>query len=291
MTQGLRLLVVLAHPDDESLGNGGMLAKYAAEGVETYLITATRGEQGWFGAPGDNPGPERLGKIREAELGEAAEVLGIREVTFLDYRDGELEAADTAEVVEIIADHIRRIRPQVVVTFDPVGFYGHPDHMAICRYTTGAVAAAADPGFRTSSGSAAHIVSKLYYMAWTEADVEIYEEAFGELTMEVNGEFRRAAPWPAWAITTRIDASDYWWRAWEAIQRHSTQLPEYQKLLELPEERHAALWGGHRYYRVFGPTGAIGAMEDDLFSGIRRKTQLTAGRQRPARALALAGAP
>ena len=99
MTTELRLLAVLAHPDDESLGNGGMLVKYAAEGVKTYLVTATRGEQGWFADPKDYPGPEELGRIREGELRSAAKVLGVQEVSFLDYRDGELPNADHDEVV------------------------------------------------------------------------------------------------------------------------------------------------------------------------------------------------
>src|SRR5215471_6453436 len=87
MTNHLRLMCVLAHPDDESLGNGGILAKYAAEGIETYLVTATRGERGWFGDERDYPGSEALGKRRQAELLAAASVLGIRQVEFLDYID------------------------------------------------------------------------------------------------------------------------------------------------------------------------------------------------------------
>ena len=79
MREPLRLMCVLAHPDDEALGNGGTLAKYAAEGVETYLVTATRGERGWQGDARDDPGPHALGAIREAELLAAARVLGIQE--------------------------------------------------------------------------------------------------------------------------------------------------------------------------------------------------------------------
>ena len=147
MTNELRLMLILAHPDDESLGNGGMVAKYVAEGVETYLVTATRGEQGWFGPEDENPGPEELGRIREAELLEAAEVLGIREVSFLDYRDGEFDRAPADEVVAKIVRHIRRVKPHVVVTFDQNGLYGHPDHIAICQHATAAVAAAGDATF------------------------------------------------------------------------------------------------------------------------------------------------
>src|SRR5437667_3779015 len=84
MMNQLKFMCVLAHPDDESLGNGGILAKYASEGIETYLVTATRGERGWFGDEADYPGLEALGKRREAELLAAASALGIRRVDFLN---------------------------------------------------------------------------------------------------------------------------------------------------------------------------------------------------------------
>src|SRR5215469_2010580 len=99
MTHALKLMCVLAHPDDESLGNGGILAKYAAEGIKTYLVTATRGEHGWFGDEQTYPGPKELGKIRENELLDAARVLNIRSVDFLDYIDGELDQVNAEEAI------------------------------------------------------------------------------------------------------------------------------------------------------------------------------------------------
>ena len=127
----LRLMCVLAHPDDESLGTGGVLAKYSREGVETFVVTATRGERGRFDDKGTSPGPAIVGQTREAELRAAARELGVQEVSLLDYLDGELDRVDAAEASEKIASHIRRVRPHVVVTFDPFGAYGHPDHIAI----------------------------------------------------------------------------------------------------------------------------------------------------------------
>src|SRR5258708_37731334 len=88
MTNKLKLMCILAHPDDESLGTGGILAKYAAEGVATYLVTATRGERGWFGDQSEYPGLEAWGTIRERELLAAANALGIRPVEFLAYPHG-----------------------------------------------------------------------------------------------------------------------------------------------------------------------------------------------------------
>lgn len=268
-SEELRLLLVLAHPDDESLGNGGLIARYASEGVKVHLVTATRGEQGWFGPPEDYPGPEELGRIREAELREAASVLGIEDVSFLDYRDGELGDAPADEVVAGIVRHIRRIRPQVVITFDQNGLYGHPDHIAITRLTTAAVAAAGDPGFQDADGQSPHHVSKLYYMAWLREEIEIYESAFGELVMEIDGQRRASIPWADWAITTRIDTRAHWRRAWEAIQRHRTQLPGYEKLLKLPEEQHERLWGSNVYYRVFSRVNVRPGIETDMFEGLR----------------------
>jgi LmbE family N-acetylglucosaminyl deacetylase len=269
MTNDLRLMLILAHPDDESLGNGGMVAKYVAEGVEVYLVTATRGEQGWFGPEDENPGPEELGRIREAELLEAAAVLGIREVSFLGYRDGEFDQAPADEVVAEIVGHIRRVKPHVVVTFDHNGLYGHPDHIAICQHTTASVAAAGDPTFSDPDGRPIHHVSKLYYMAWTQDDVELYQSAFGELTMQINGHRRGSAPWQEWSITTRLDASAHWRRVWEAITCHQSQLPGYQKLAAMPDDAHKRLWGSPLYYRVFSRVSVPRVKEDDLFAGLR----------------------
>ena len=264
----LRLLCILAHPDDESLGLGGILAKYGAEGVDTYLVTATRGEQGWFGPPEENPGPIELGRIREGELKEAAKVLGLHEVNILDYRDGELDKADQALLTQQLVGHIRRIRPHVVVTFDHNGVYGHPDHIAATRAATAATVAAADADFEEPGGLTPHTVSKLYYFAWTDEVREAYEKAFGELVMQIDGVERRAVPWPHWTISTWIDTSAHWETVWEAIRCHCTQLPGYQKLLNLPEDYHRVLWGQLTLHRVYSlvPTAD---KEDDVFAGLR----------------------
>ncbi len=272
MTDPLRLMVVAAHPDDESLGMGGTLAKYAAEGVETYLVTATRGEYGWFGDEKDNPGPEALGRLREAELLAAAEALGVREVKFLDYVDGHLDQADPAEAVAQIAGHLRRVRPHVVLTFDPNGAYGHPDHIAISQFTTAAVVAAADSDYALANGHAplaSHRVSKLYYMAWPTDKFAAYESVFGALVMNVDGVERRTSPWPNWAVTTFIDTAAYWPTVWRAVSCHKTQLVLYSHLEHLPEEHHRSLWGTQEYYRAFSTVNGGRQRETDLLAGLR----------------------
>lgn len=269
MTEPLRLMCVLAHPDDESLGTGGTLAKYAAEGVETYLVTATRGERGWFGAPDANPGLTRLGEMREAELRAAVEHLGVCELHFLDYIDGDLDQADPHEAIRQIVGHLRRIRPQVVITFDPTGAYGHPDHIAICQFTSAAIVAAANCDYDHLEQAQHHSVSKLYYLVSSPELGQFYESIFGELVMHIDGVERRGGSFPNWGITTLIDSSAYWRQVWQAIDCHRTQLPNYQTLLELPEEFHRKLWGMQEYYRAFSLVNGGRVIETDLFAGLR----------------------
>src|SRR3954469_8436931 len=162
-------MAVLAHPDDEVLGMGGVLAKYAQEGVETYVLTATRGQRGRFFDNSNRPDDDEVGRVREEELRCAARELGVRELTLLDYRDGDLDRADPRQAIEVIATHLRRIRPHVVLTFDQFGAYGHPDHIAICQFATAATGVAADPAFVDEHRAAPHRADKLYYMVHDQA--------------------------------------------------------------------------------------------------------------------------
>jgi LmbE family N-acetylglucosaminyl deacetylase len=251
------------------LGLGGILARYAAEGVETYLVTATRGERGWFGDEADYPGPEALGRVREAELRAAAQVLGLQEVALLDYRDGELDQAKPSTAIARVVAHLRRVRPQVVATFDPYGAYGHPDHIAICQFTMAAVVAAADPDYDDGREWPPHRVAKLYYMVDTADNLAAYETVFGQLAMQIDGAERRAAGWPAWAITTRIDTRAYWQQVWQAISCHQSQLPGYQRLTKLPEAQRQELWNSQAFYRAFSLVNGGRQVEQDLFEGLR----------------------
>ena len=241
-----RLMAVLAHPDDESLGMGGTLAKYALEGADVFLVTATRGQSGRFrGYLQDDPrhpGPVALAEIREAELRAAASALGVREVSILDYHDQHLDRADPREVVAAIAGHLRRVRPDVVVTFGPDGAYGHPDHIAISQFTAAAIVAAADPAFPCDGCEAAqpHAASKFYYMAW-----------------------------PDWALTTVIDTRSVWSTVWRAICCHESQVTAYERLKDLSPDDHEALWGRQSFYRVFSTVNGGRKQETDLLEGIR----------------------
>ena len=253
-------MCVLAHPDDESLGTGGTLAKYAAEGVETYLLTATRGERGRFGDGGERPAAEIVGATRESELRAAATELGIREVTLLGCPDGALDSVEPEKVQDMIVSHLRRVRPHVVITFGAEGAYGHPDHIAISQLTTAAVVRAAD---------AEYAVSKLYYIAWTAGTWAAYQAAIKKLTVTVDGVERCVVPTPDWEVTTRIDTSAVWPAVWRAVQRHRTQMSIFKNLESLPPEHHRALWGAQEFYRVFSLVNGGRRRESDLFAGLR----------------------
>jgi LmbE family N-acetylglucosaminyl deacetylase len=271
-----RLMAVLAHPDDESLGVGGTLAKYASEGVDVFLLTATRGDGGRFhGHRSDDhrhPGPLALAKIREAELRAAASVLGVRDVSVLDYQDQYLDRVDPRQAVESVVRHLKRVRPDVVVTFGPDGAYGHPDHIAISQFTTAAIVAAAAPapaGDGVEAGRP-HSVSKLYYLAWPESTWAAYQAAVRKLFTTVDGVERQATPWPDWAITTVIDTRDCWSTVWRAVSCHESQLGAYERLKDLSPEHHKALWGRQSFYRVFSTVNGGRVRETDLFDGISR---------------------
>jgi LmbE family N-acetylglucosaminyl deacetylase len=265
----LRLLAIFPHPDDESLGLGGTLAKYSAEGVETFLICATRGERGWNGPEEQDPGPEALGRIREKELRCAAGLLGLREVNFLDYMDGEVDQADFREAVGKITAHIRRIRPQVVVTFSLDGSYGHPDHIATAQLSGAALVCAADAGYTDPENQPPFRVSKLYHMVDSKELVRAAQVSIGTLSIDVDGVMRSHFGWEEWAITTRINTRSHFDTAWRAIQCHQSQLPGYGELLELPRDTLLQFWGEGTFVRMYSLVNGGRALETDLFEGLR----------------------
>lgn len=132
------LLAVLAHPDDESMGTGGLIIRHTRNDVTVHLVCATHGEQGWGGKP---PGARRedLADIRAAELEAAAGALALAGVELWDYPDGGAATWDQAEITRRISDEIARVKPSAIVTWGPDGGYGHPDHIATGACTDAAV--------------------------------------------------------------------------------------------------------------------------------------------------------
>ncbi|MDD5191301.1 MAG: PIG-L family deacetylase, partial [Dehalococcoidales bacterium] len=150
------LVFIGAHPDDETFGIGGTLALYAAQGVNVYYICATKGEVGEVSNPNLMKGYASVGDLRWAELKCAAKELGLKGIVHLGYRDSgmagtpdnknplSLAAAPLEEVTGKLVSELRRLRPEVVVTFDPIGGYGHPDHIAVHNAAVRAFHAAND---------------------------------------------------------------------------------------------------------------------------------------------------
>lgn len=183
---GCRLLGIFAHPDDETFCAGGTFARYAEQGAEIMVVSATRGQAGQIrdAAVGDR---RTIAAVREAELRLACERLGITNVRCLNYVDGALADAGFSAFVDEVAEVICEFRPDVVVTFGPDGGYGHPDHVTISAVTTAACQRAADSGLRTRTVTQPlPRTPRLYYRIFPSGDLLILERLAIWLTSQPN---------------------------------------------------------------------------------------------------------
>lgn len=252
------------------MGMGGTLAKYSAQGVDTHLVCASRGERGWFGPVEQNPGFESLGQTRTIELENAVNTLGMKSLNFLGYMDGDVDKVNHAEAISKIVTHIRRIKPQAVVTFPPDGNYGHPDHIAIGQFTSAAIVCAADSTYSDIESLPSHRVSKLYYMVDGENFINLISPFMGDMTFAVDDQIRAEFPWKEWMITTRIEMAEYCTIAWKAILCHQSQLSTIGVLADLPEGSAAAVLAMQgTFYRAFSLVNGGREAETDLFAGLR----------------------
>lgn len=274
------LLAIFAHPDDEAFGTGGTISRYAAEGVKTYLVCATRGEVGEISDP-SLATPETLGQVREGELRCAAETMGVAELIFLDYRDsgmaGSQENQDARafihapadEVIARLAGIMRRLQPQVVATFEPNGGYGHPDHIAIHRHTVAAFHAAADPRYRPDLG-APWQARRLFYTAIPRSfflEMRRQLEALGEDTHDFDRFDDPAMGWPDDQVHVRLDVASTVNAKWEALNCHRTQFGPGNLFRRLPEERVKALMSVE-HYALAWPEPQPGLQLSGLFAGL-----------------------
>lgn len=282
----LTLMAVFAHPDDETFGIGGTMARYGAEpDARVILVCATRGEAGEINDP-SLATPERLGEVREAELGRACETLGVDELCFLGYRDSGMAGtpenldpramamADHEEAVGRIVAHIRRERPDVVVTHDETGGYGHPDHIAVHYHTKAAFAAAADPAQypeQLGAGLQAHQVKKLYYTAIPRRFFRAVVAKLRELGRKVPEQYeqRLNEPFglPDDACTTDIDVQSFWTVKHAAAHCHATQLNPDSIFAVLPPEIMRELQSCECFQLAESLVGPDEA-GDDLFEGL-----------------------
>ncbi len=282
-----RLLAVHAHPDDETISMGGTLARCSAEGAHTVVVTCTLGEAGDIRAP-DRATPETLGEVRRQELAEAAHLLGVSRVALLGYRDSGMkgmpdnawpesfEQAPIEEAVERLVCIVREERPQVVLTYDPQGAYGHPDHVKAHRVAVVAFFAARDPTRFPDAGPPWAPV-KLYHVVYPRSQVETFNGCLRQAGLEapysaISGgdaslqdlEFGVAED----EVTTAIDVSNYVEVKRAALAAHRTQMTGHY-LTSLSSGALARAWAAEYYALAAGPLGSkSGERETDLFAGI-----------------------
>ena len=254
------LLLIFAHPDDETFGCAGVMAAATARGVPVTLICATRGEAGKTGIAALDT-PAILGAVREQELRAAAAAVGVSDVRFLDYRDSGMAGtpenddprafihAPEAEVVAKLVVHLRAVRPATVITFGPEGIYGHPDHLAVHRAAVAAVTAAADPGFMPAVGDPWRVTALYYNAAPRERLLPLLDRPGGPLR-DLPPEQRATIGTPRAEITTVIDIAPYREAKLRAIAAHRTQTGEGGPLANVPKEQQEMRLSREHFVRV-----------------------------------------
>jgi len=301
MTADQRLLLVHAHPDDESINNGATMARYVAEGRDVTLVTCTAGEMGeilfedWQHKASHLD--DTLGEHRRDELADAMAVLGVTDHRFLGgfgaYRDSgmkwhedghaipadEVHAnafwhADLREAADHLVSVIREVQPQVLVTYDDFGNYGHPDHIQAHRVAMYAAQLAAAPSYRLDLGEPWDI-AKVYWVAMSEGrmrenlrairatgDTETFEG------MDPDGQMPPFIT-PDDLITTRIDGSEFVEAKMDALMKHRSQIEPDGFFFAGAESGHA-FWADEFYRLVKGRPGPVAGdgFEDDLFAGL-----------------------
>jgi len=301
MTADRRLLLVHAHPDDETIGQGATMAKYAAEGAGVTLVTCTAGEMGEVLVPelihlaADQE--DRLGEHRKEELAEAMKILGVTDHRYLGgfgtYRDSGMKwhedghaipadevhdnafwHADPTEAADHLVEVIREVRPQVLVTYDQFGGYGHPDHIQAHRVAMYAAQLAAVPSYKLELGESWDI-AKIYWGAMSESrmrdslralraagDTETFEG------MDPEGDLGPFVT-PDALISTCVDGSEFISEKMEALASHRTQVEPDGFFFAGAESGHA-FWA-EEFFRIAKgrvSPAAGDVREDDLFAGL-----------------------
>jgi N-acetyl-1-D-myo-inositol-2-amino-2-deoxy-alpha-D-glucopyranoside deacetylase len=288
-----RLLLVHAHPDDESIGNGASMAMYAAQGAHVTLVTCTLGEEGEVLVPELEhlaaTETDGLGEHRIQELAAAMEALGVRDHRFLGgpgrYRDSGMMGlptndrpdcfwqADVEEAAGHLVAVIREVRPQVLVTYDDNGGYGHPDHIQAHRVAMRATELAATPAFRPELGEPWQVL-KVYENAvprsWVQEGLAAMKAA-GSDFFGVQSVDELPFVVPDEVVTTEVDATAYVEAKLAAMRAHATQITVDGPFFALSNSLGQRAWG-HEFYRLvrgeLGATSGESGREADLFAGL-----------------------
>ena len=238
MSTAQRLVVIFAHPDDESFGFGGLLSAFADAGYETTYVVGTRGEAGEILVP-NLATRENLGEVREKELRAALKILGVGEVRFLGFRDSGMDGTpenddprafinqDVDSVASTVADIIIEKRPTVVLTYGPDGIYGHPDHLMAHKVGTAAVLVAGERGWQTPH---------LYYSAASQERIKRLASIPNSPLANTPAEVLRTFGTPSDQITTWMDIRAYQDRKLAALRAHRSQVGDDGPFADMPEE-------------------------------------------------------
>jgi LmbE family N-acetylglucosaminyl deacetylase len=278
MEEKKQILAVFAHPDDEAFGTGGSLAHFASQGHAVFLVCATRGEVGEISDP-ELATPETLGQVREGELRCASETMGIQEPIFLGYRDSGMlnspENQDPRALIQAparavqrqLVQIIRRIRPDIILTFEPNGGYGHPDHIAIHKHTVAAFHAAADPN-QYREYQPAWQAERLFYTAipqsfftWMIQQLKLT----GEDTSGLEAFQESGLTWPDEQVHLILDVSDQIEAKWEAFHCHRTQFGPSNFFRRLPEAQVKQMIG-KEHFALAWPEPKPGLHLESIFS-------------------------
>lgn len=281
-----RLLLVHAHPDDESINNGVTMAKYAHEGYEVALVTCTRGEEGEILVPelayAASDKNDCLAEIRERELAEALRALGVGKHWFLGapdkrYRDSGMMgapqnsrsdvfwSADTLEASDLLAGYISEFKPHVMITYDEFGGYGHPDHIQAHRVAMKAAEISGERGWE---------IPKIYWNIMPRSVVQKGIDAMREIGSDFFGvESIDELPFVKddSLVNAVIDGNKYVSEKTEAMRAHRTQIAVDGPFFALSNSLGMQVFGNEYYTRVKGSAGPdinSDGHELDLFSGI-----------------------
>lgn len=281
----LTLMAVRAHPDDECFTVGGTLARCGAAGQETVLVVCTGGENGEIVDEELNTPEikERLGEVRRQELAESARILGITHTEMLGYRDSGMAGtpenedprsfnkADIDDATQRLVVLIRRYKPNVLITDNEEGSYGHPDHIMCNKVSVAADSAAADPTYHPELGPA-HQVDTLYFTAFSRSQIVGAWRKMKELGLEM--------PWrrddedgdaePTWGLPDEeigaiIDIRDHLDQKRRSLLAHRTQIKPDMWMLTLPEDVFRDFLGFETFQRV-RTTSSVEGHQDDIFA-------------------------
>lgn len=287
-------MAVHAHPDDEVFGTGGTFALLADQGVHTVLVTSTMGEEGEIVDPALDEQARtamfpRLAEVRRQELQASVEALNIQELRLLGYRDSGMagrpsnnhpQAFHTAvfdEAVKKLVALIRELKPQVIVTYDPFGSYGHPDHLQAQRITNIAFEAAAEPRLFPELGLPVWQASKLYYTAMPRSffarAIEEARKAGVEMPLGASDIDINTMGTADELITTRIDVRPYLERKLKAFRAHKTQIAPDHFVFKMPAEQLEQGFG-YEYFILArsAATPHTGELEQNLLDGLVEKS-------------------